>query len=124
MISILHHTPFQRHEGDGLAGPDVFSNPRQWPMALRVAGMKHVSDNLVHSVLSGTVMYKESWPSLKKVEALLGRVTWREKFVQSCIPDDPQCEEDRNSLKHWSYHLKSSRWEVVVEFCNQAFCPN
>ena len=86
----------------------------QFPNALRIPGLKHICDNLLHASLTQMKMWQGLVRDLRCIEILLRRVPYRERFLYSCV--DPQDEHASQKLMSWSCSLKGLRWEAVCEF--------
>lgn len=86
----------------------------QFANALHVAGLRHVADNLLKSVLGAMNLWEPLLVQLRGLEKLLSRVQYRERLAAVCMPEnDPQT----SLVQGFSSKLGGLRWEVVVEFC-------
>ena len=102
---------------DGADGGPIFpdvslADCRQFPNALRIAGILHVSDNCLKNILQGLTGWGDLLKGLRSLECLLARPMFRERFVHTCIQD----KRGKDSLKYWSVTLKGLRWQSVLEF--------
>lgn len=104
-----------RTEGDELDVEQGHADPdgRMFPFALRIPGLKHVSDNLRSHVLQQMESWTPMLADLKTLETLLGKPQYRERLMDTCIP-----EAEQSSLKSFSASLKGLRWESIVLFAD------
>lgn len=84
----------------------------QFPNALRIPGLKHVSDNLLSSTLRATSCWEKLLTSLRHLESLLSNRMARERFAFFCLD-----AADQKAVRHWSLTLKSLRWQAVLQYC-------
>ncbi|CAL1139397.1 unnamed protein product [Cladocopium goreaui] len=85
-----------------------------FPNSFKVTGIKHVCDNLVGAILDSLPQWKPLQPRLQALDKLLATVTWRERYVATCLGQDP----DRLLVENWAGdRLRSLRWQVVTNFC-------
>ena len=107
--------PHMVNEGDpSLGDTDPINGSRQFPNALRVTGMLHISDNCLGNILSQCACWPKLLQSLRTVETLLGSPLYRERLSWSCIRS-----EDQHRLKGWNASLKGLRWQAVLNFVLQ-----
>lgn len=60
-------------------------------------------------------------PRLHSLDALLGNIDWRERFVAVCLASRPM--EERNAVLNFAGDtLSGLRWEVISNFCKAAPC--
>ena len=58
--------------------------------------------------------WKPLLPLLQGLDTLLSSVTWRERFVATCLEKHP----DKDIVEFWSEdHLRGLRWQAVANFC-------
>lgn len=58
--------------------------------------------------------WKPLHPKLQALDRLLGSLTWRERYVSTCL----EKHEDRALIEKWSGdRLRSLRWQVVTNVC-------
>ncbi|CAK9019101.1 Uncharacterized protein SCF082_LOCUS14379 [Durusdinium trenchii] len=89
---------------------------RLFPNSLKISGVKHICDNLLHSILSGLTVWESLLPRLHSLDALLGNIDWRERFVAVCLASRPM--EERNAVLNFAGDtLSGLRWEVISNFC-------
>lgn len=87
---------------------------RQFPNAIRVPGMKHIADNLLHGVVQATCSWDSLLPKLRHCETLLRSPFSRERFLHTCLANNP---EGQKRLKAFSVSLRGLRWKAVLNFC-------
>lgn len=85
--------------------------------AIQVAGLRHVSDNLLKSVMSSMSLWSPLLVQLHNMEKLLSRIQYKERLVAVCIPEHDVLA--RSSVSSFQAKLGGLRWEVVVDFCLQ-----
>ena len=85
-----------------------------FPNAFHVPGLKHISDNLLESVLSSMSMWDALLTQLKALEKLLSRVQYRERLAAVCVPESEIAA--RSAIESFAAKLGGLRWEVIVEF--------
>lgn len=103
------------NEGDSSLGDtDPINGSKQFPNALRVTGLLHISDNCLGNILSQCACWPTLLQSLRTVETLLGSPLYRERLSWSCIRS-----EDQHRLKAWNASLKGLRWQAVLNFALQ-----
>ena len=87
---------------------------RQFPWALRVPGLKHVSDRILGSALQSMQLWPSLLEDLRVVELFLGKTFYRDRFRYACISDDfPQ---ERRLFQEFSTSLKGLRWQAILAF--------
>ena len=86
----------------------------QFRNALRIPGLKHISDNLLKSCLQQKNCYDNFIIDLKSIELLLRRVPCRERLAYACIPASDSAAQTQ--MKSWSYSLRGLRWEQIRDF--------
>lgn len=63
--------------------------------------------------------WKPLLPLLQALDTLLSTVTWRERFVSTCLSDHPQ----KDLVEFWAEnHLRGLRWQAVSDFCQAVAC--
>lgn len=117
MLNFLRAGPGQHLSANGSEITDTSEitdsiSAKQFPNAFRVAGLKHVADNLLG--LQAMHCWQPVLASLRCLETLLKKPMYRERFQHSCIgPGHPQSK----LFQTWSTSLKNLRWQSVVAFC-------
>ena len=110
--------PEQSQPGEAAAAVQEY-DARWFPNAFKISGMKHVCDNLLHQVLSSLPFWDTLLIKLQSLECLLSQVTWRERFVATCMQHASL--EDKNTILQWSSEkLAGLRWQVICKFTKDA----
>lgn len=84
--------------------------------SFQIAGIKHVTDNLLKSVTSHMACWEPLLAQLKGIEKLVSRVQYRERLTAVLMPEG---HPDTLLVQSFSAKLGGLRWQVVVDFCIQ-----